>query len=241
MISRPRHHLLWLSAALGAAVIADASPVFAQLAKADEQKAAEAAEQAGPSQLRVLLVVSSTTQDYKYVFFLTRVAVGRLLREHTEKALGQSFAAVKVLDALPTDAQGFAGYNLAVLLESPHCEVHGQGFHNVMTMTAEFAVRTARGDEIFRVREEAHENNNNLYHGGERLSEAVATQFVREMLANASVKNFLLPSAPATKPAPEDTAAMDSSGLDVPPPPPWPMPAPAADSAPAGSGSNGRP
>jgi len=224
-----------LAAALAVTVAASVPPVFAQLATTSEQKAAVASEQSRPSQLRVLLVVSSTTQAYKYVFFLTRVAIGRLLTEHTEKALGPSFAAVKVLDSLPSDAQGFAGYDLAILLESPNCEVHGQGFHNVMTVTAEFTVRNARGEELFRVREEAHENNNNLYHGGERLTEAVATQFVREMLANTSVKNFLFPPAPAA-PAPppvDDSTAMDSSGLDVSPPPPW--------SKPAGAPGSGRP
>jgi len=47
-------------------------------------------------------------------------------------------------------------------------------------------------------------------------------------------------AAPAAPPL-DDTAAMDSAGLDVPPPPPWGRPAPASAAAPAAPGNGGRP
>ncbi|HKO03985.1 MAG TPA: hypothetical protein VJW51_04515 [Candidatus Acidoferrales bacterium] len=48
-------------------------------------------------------------------------------------------------------------------------------------------------------------------------------------------------AAPSATPAVDDTTAMDSAGLDVPPPPPWGQPAAARATAPAAPGNGGRP
>ena len=48
-------------------------------------------------------------------------------------------------------------------------------------------------------------------------------------------------TAPSAVPAVDDTTAMDSAGLDVPPPPPWGPPAPARATAPGAAGNGGRP
>ncbi len=212
-----------------------------QVATAKEQKAAAASgaapTQGNGSRLRVMLVISEAVRVYRYPLFLSHVDFGQRLATQAEKVFGETFASVKTVSALPTDPHGYDGVDLAVVLEIPQGEVHSGFFSKPMTLTEVFVVHDAKGEEIFRAREVANDNAQNLYNGADRLGAAVTRQFIQEMLANASVRNILSPPAPVeVKPALADTSMMDSAGLDVPPPPPWaqplaPVPPPAASNA----------
>jgi len=232
-----RIRLALLSAALAAATAVGVCPsASGQVAQAKKTEAASGQQpQTGSSSLRVMLVVSDSVRAYKVQMFLNHVDFGRRLGTQAEKVFGESFAVVKTATALPADPSGYEGVDVAVVLDVPQGEVHTGFFNNPMTLTAVFVVRNTKGEELFRAREVANDNAQNLYHGADRLGEAVSRQFVQEMLANANVKNILSPPPPVeVKPALEDTSMMDSAGLDVPPPPPWappaaPTPGPAAN------------
>ena len=58
--------------------------------------------------------------------------------------------------------------------------------------------------------------------------------------ANTQLAAAATAAAPAAPPL-DDSTAMDSAGLEVPPPPPWRLPAPTAGSGPAAPGGYGRP
>ena len=226
---RARLHLLRLTAALAAAAALSAIPAAAhQLAKQQKQAAAAPASGApsGTSPLHVMLVVSDAVRAYRVSLFLNHVDFGRALATQVEKDFRETFVSVNTVSALPADAGSYAGIDLVVVVEVPQGDVRTGFFSNPMTLNAGFVVRSPKGVELFRLRESANDNAQNLYHGRDRLVEAVCHQFVQDMMSNVVVRNILTPPAPVeTKPVLADTAAMESSGLDVPPPAPWAAPA----------------
>jgi hypothetical protein len=208
------------------------------MAKATKQAAASGQQpQTGSVALRVMLVISDAVRSYHASIFLSRVDVGRRLAAQAEQIFGQTFAAIKTVSALPTDPGAYSGFDLVVVLEVPHCEIHSALFSNPMTLTADFDVRNAKGAGIFRAHETANDDAKNLLNGADRLGQAVTRRFIQELLVNASVRNILSPPAPVeVKPVLADTSMMDSAGLDVPPPPPW-----ATVPVPSLPGNSGRP
>ena len=231
--------LMLLSTALAAAATLGVSPsASGQTAKEQKMAAASGQQpQSGSTPLRVMLVISDAVRAYKASIFISRVDVGRRLANQAEQIFGQTFAASRTVSALPADPNGYAGFDLVIVLEVPQCEIHSALFSNPMTLNEGFVVRNAKGEEIFRTRETANDNAKNMLNGADRLGAAVTRQFLQELLSNANVRNILSPPAPvAAKPVLADTSIMDSAGLDVPPPPPWaqpvaPVPPPAANNA----------
>jgi hypothetical protein len=114
---------------------------------------------------------------------------------------------------------------------------------------AEFKFKDGRVFHFFRVRRKLAEDasvkmtwDNVLPY--DALVEA-ATNFpsvLAQVQASAAqtVAAAAAPAAPAAPPV-DDTVAMDSAGLDVPPPPPWGRSAPASAGAPGVTGNRGRP
>jgi len=220
-------HLPWHSFALAALLILSATPAAnAQIAKAQKQEAAAGTQpQASRSSWRVMLVISDAVRVYRTSIFLNHVDFGKALAGEVEKLCGQTFASANVVSALPSDPHAYDGIDLVIILEVPRGEIRSGFFNNPMTLVASFVVRNTKGMEIFRVQETANDNAQNLYHGRDRLVEAVSRQFVNDLLSNANVRAALTPAPPVeVKPVLADTALMDSAGLEVPPPSPWPSP-----------------
>lgn len=223
MLSR-RSNLRLLAAALAVLIAAGALPARAgQMAKAQKQAAASGAQPQGTtSNWRVMLVISDAVRVYRTSLFLNHVDFGKALASGCEKLFGQTFASVKTVSDLPSDPHAYDGIDVVIIVEVPRGDIRTGLFSNPMTLVAGFVVRNTKGMEIFRAQETANDNAQNLYHGRDRLVEAVSRQFVNDLLSNANVRAALTPAAPVeVKPVLADTAAMDSAGLEVPPPPPW--------------------
>ncbi len=112
---------------------------------------------------------------------------------------------------------------------------------------AEFKFRDGRVYHFFRVKKKMTEATNEKFGWDDvlpwELLVDAATKFdtvvAQVQTANAQAAAAAAPAAPAAPPV-DDSTAMDSAGLEVPPPPPWARP-PASSLAAPGSAGTGRP
>jgi len=162
-----------------------------------------------------------------YLYFSARTIRYEVL--HPDKDKGHSFE-----------------YPLADLVVAKQWTIMGSAMPEV-----EFKFRDGRVFHFFRARRKLAEDesakmtwDNVLPY--EALLEA-ATSF-QSVLAQVQANNAqtaavakAAAAAPPTAPPVDDSTAMDSAGLDVPPPPPWGRPALASAGVPAAPGSGGRP
>jgi hypothetical protein len=247
-LTSPREqHRLWLPAMLAACLATSAIPLAAgQMAKAAKQAAASgqpvAQTSGGTGAVRVMLVIGDEVRNYRPGFFLTHYDFGPRLAKEAERVCRQSFAAVSVTAAAPADPHALDGIDLVILVESPVGTHLGGLFTFTQSLSAIFVVRNTRGAELFRVQESDTEKSPSIPVLEDRLGEGVTRKFIQDLNQNPNVRNSLVPPALIeAKPVIADTAAMDSSGLDVPPPPPWGQPGAASGTAPVPGGNGGRP
>jgi len=234
-MSRRQSYLRLLSAALAVCAAISVSTVAAGPLAAEKQQAPAPGAQppSNPSTWRVMLVISQAVRSYKVPTFMAHVDFGESLASQSEKVFQESFATVRAVSELPADPHGYDGIDLVIVLDVPQGGFKRGLLSNTLSLTAGFVVRNPKGEEIFRVQESSSDSGLNLMHGPDRLSEVVARQFVKDLLANANVRNALAPPAPVeAKPALADTPELDSGGLEVPPPPPWNQPVPVSASSP---------
>jgi hypothetical protein len=241
---RGRSHPVLLSAALAACMALCGLPAAAHGLSAARPQAAASGTQApgSPSTWRVMLVISQAVRSYQLPTFLAHIDYGGSLARQFERVCQETFASVKTVSEFPADAHGYDGIDLVIVLDVPQGGFRRGLLSNTLSLTEGFAVRNTKGEEIYRVQESSSDSGLNLMHGPDRLSEVVSRQFVKDLLANANVRNALAPAAPVaapveTKPVLADTTVLDSGGLEVPPPAPWNQPLP----VPANVPGSGRP
>ncbi len=190
--------------------------------------------------LRVGLVISDSVRSYKTVVMLTRIEFGRRLADKAVKVFNETFTSVRQMTELPADPHALDGLDIVVIVEAPEGRTQTPLFSAaIFTLKASFTARTASGQLILQVQETATESSRSAGQGPDQVGEEVVRKFIQELILNPTVHNMLAPppAAPAAvKVALEDTAAMDSAGLDVPPPPPWSTPSTPAPAAPASAG-----
>jgi hypothetical protein len=232
-----------LFVALGAAATMSAFPAAAsQLAKEQKQAAASGQQTSGgQAPLRVMLVISDQVRSYQTYIRLVRVEYGRRLAKQAERVFDESFRTVKIVAAPPTDPSGYEGIDVVVTLGMPQGEQHAGLFPGItgfdLKLTESFVVTDVHGQEVFRAEEVASDKVIDLGKGGDTLGETVVRKFLQEMFLNPRIRELLSPAPQAApKVVLEDTAAMDSAGLDVPPPPPWAAPNSAGSGTPSPGG-----
>lgn len=216
--------LIW--AALAVAISMCASPARAQLAKAQKQQAAAgASSQVGHVPLRVMLYISDTVRGYRETSFLAHFDFGPRLAKEAEKVFHETFASVQVVSSVPADPRALDGIDMIVSIESPRGNHQAAFFSYSETLSAQFVVRKPNGQEIFRSQESDTEKGSGNPGGTQDLlGESVSRKFVQDLILNPAVRNLLSPPpavAAAPTPARDDSAALASAGLDVPPPSPW--------------------
>jgi hypothetical protein len=226
---------LFLAAALtAAATVGMVSTASGQTAREQKMAAASRAQSSsGSVPLRVGLVISEAVRTYRTSYMFSHIDFGKHLATQAELVFDQSFAAVRPMMELPGDAHAIEGLNLLIVLDGLEGSAHQSGLvSGTVTLAVRFTVRDASGAQLFQLQETGSEKGSNTNNMLDRLGEAIARKFVQDLLVDPRARALLSPAsaaAPAeTKPVLEDTAAMDSSGLDVPPPPPWAPPTPAA-------------
>ena len=239
---RGQSHLPLLSAALAACAAISVSPVAARPLAASKQQgpATGAQAQGGSVPLRVGLVISDDVRSYRTTHMLAHFDFGKRFATQAQLVFDQSFAAVRPMSAMPTDAKA-EGLDLFIVAEAPEGGAHQSGLMSgTVTLSVRFTVRDASGAQLFQLQESGSEKGTNVNNMLDRLGETVARNFIQDFRADPRLQSLLAPH-PATPVEAAavlaDTAAMDSAGLDVPPPPPWGGPA----WPPAGVPGNGRP
>ena len=217
-----------LAAALAAGLALCTAPAGAQVAKRAKQDAVSGQQSTGGSvPLRVGLVISDATRSYKTMIMLTRVEFGRRLGDKAVRIFNETFASVQQMTALPVAPSGYGGLDLVVVVEV--VDGHTQTPFLSQTsffLTARFTVFNSSGQQILQLQEGATDKSGSPAAGPDAVGEMVVRRFIQELILNPSIRNLLAPSStPAVaveqKPVGDDSAALASAGLDVPPPPPW--------------------
>ena len=228
---RTKRRLAFHLAALATLLLAAASPAAAQLAKTKKMEAASGAQSSGGSvPLRVGLVISDAVRSYKTMVFLTRIEFGRRLAEKAEKIFGDTFASVQPMKDVPADPRAAEGLDLIVIIDAPDGRTQtGLFSSNTISLTARFTARTAKGEQFLQVQETDNEKFSSPSQGPDQVGETVVRKFIQELILSPTVRNLLAPAPAApvaaqAQPVRDDSAALASAGLDVPPPPPWAKP-----------------
>jgi hypothetical protein len=229
------------SVALGVTLCAGAFPAAArQMAKAQKQATATGTQpQAGSVPLRVGLVITDATRSYKTMVMLTRVEFGRRLADKATTIFNQTFATVQPMSNLPSDPRTYGGLDLTVVVDLVSARAQTQLFApTIFSLSARFTVLNSSGQQILQMQETSTEKSNSPAGGPDAVGEMAVRKFIQDLVLSPAVRAMLLPAPASQAPAQPvlaDTAAMDSSGLEVPPPPPW-VPLTPASGAPGPGG-----
>lgn len=238
---RRQTRLLLRVTTLALACLFSTLPAAGQLAKARKQEAASGQQSAsGRVPLRVGLVISDATRSYKTMNFLTRIEFGRRLADKAVAIFNQTFTSVQQMTGVPAPG-GYAGLDVVVSVDvvEAHTQTPFLSPPNYY-LTARFTVWNSSGQQILQMQESGMEKSGTAASGPDAVGETVVRKFIQDLILNPSVRSLLAPAPPPeAKPARDDSAALASAGLDVPPPSPWTPPGPVP--APAGVQYNGRP